>query len=87
MAIVAARSLYMRNHPDTKLEDMIIYTSTQTHSLGLKAGLVLGIKVRSIEVSHEDQLALRGKALHEALAEDAKIGLKPFILSNFFYFI
>ena len=84
MAIVAARSLYIRDHPETKLEDLVIYTTTQTHSLGSKAGLVLGIQVRSIEVSHDDQLALRGEALRDALEEDIKNGLKPFILSRFF---
>ena len=87
VAIVAARSLYQKDHPDTKLEDMVIYTTTQTHSLGLKAGLVLGIRVRAIEVGYEDQLGLRGKALRDALEEDAKIGRKPFILSMIFSFI
>ena len=86
VAIVAARSSYMRDHPDTKLEDLVIYTTTQTHSLGSKAGLVLGIQVRPIEVSHDDQLALRGKALCDALEEDLKSGLKPFILSNVFFY-
>ena len=85
MAIVAARSLYKRDHPDTKLEDLVIYTTTQTHSLGSKAGLVLGIQVRAIEVSHDEQLGLRGEALRDALEEDIKIGLKPFILSNAFF--
>ena len=85
MAIVAARSLYIRDHPGTKLEDLVIYTTTQTHSLGSKAGLVLGIQVRAIEVSHDDQLALRGEALRDALEEDIKNGLKPFILSNLFF--
>ena len=85
MAIVAARTLYQRDHPDTKVEDMVIYTTTQTHSLGSKAGLVLGIQVRAIEVSHDDQLGLRGEALRDALVEDYKIGLKPFILSNVFF--
>jgi aromatic-L-amino-acid/L-tryptophan decarboxylase len=86
VAIVAARSSYMRDHPDTKLEDLVIYTTTQTHSLGSKAGLVLGIQVRAIEVSHDDQLALRGEALSNALEEDLRTGLKPFILSNVFFF-
>jgi len=45
---------------------------------------VLGIQVRAIEVSHDDQLALRGEALREALEEDIKNGLKPFILSKYF---
>ena len=83
VAIVAARSLYQRDHPDTKLEDLVIYTTTQTHSLGSKAGLVLGLQVRAIDVAY-DGFALRGKALREALEEDARIGRKPFILGNSF---
>jgi aromatic-L-amino-acid decarboxylase len=84
VAIVAARSLYQRDHPDAKLEDLVIYTTTQTHSLGSKAGLVLGLQVRAIDVVCEDQFALRGKALRNALEEDARIGRKPFIFSNHF---
>lgn len=84
VAIVAARSLYLANHPGTKLEDLVIYTTTQTHSLGSKAGIVLGLQVRAIDVLHEDQFSLRGKALRDALEEDARIGRKPFILSNDF---
>ncbi|KDR75274.1 hypothetical protein GALMADRAFT_249272 [Galerina marginata CBS 339.88] len=80
VAVVAARSLYQRQHPETKMEDLIIYTTTQTHSLGAKAGLVLGLQVRSIEVKTEDELSLRGDALRHALDEDAKLGRKPFIL-------
>src|SRR5882762_8462154 len=85
VAIVAARSSYIRDHPDTKVEDLVIYTTSQTHSLGSKAGLVLGIQVRAIEVSHDDRFALRGDALCNALEEDLKNGLKPFILSNVFF--
>ncbi|KAJ3780552.1 hypothetical protein GGU10DRAFT_141191 [Lentinula aff. detonsa] len=43
VAIIAARSAYKAAYPDTKLEDMRIYTTTQTHSLGLKAGVILGL--------------------------------------------
>jgi aromatic-L-amino-acid decarboxylase len=81
-AVVAARSSYQRDHPDVKAENLIIYTTTQTHSLGAKAGLVLGLKVREIEVKLEDQLALRGQALRTALEEDTRNGLHPFILSE-----
>ena len=69
--------------PISKLEDLVIYTTTQTHSLGSKAGLVLGLQVRAIDVAY-DGFALRGKALREALEEDARIGRKPFILGNSF---
>lgn len=82
-AVVAARSLYTRRHPETKLEDLVIYTTTQTHSLGAKAGLVLGLSTRALEVTPEDNFSLRGNTLERALKEDAKTGKKPFILSEF----
>ena len=44
VAVVAARSKYQREYPGAKTEDLVIYTTTQTHSLGLKAGLVLGLE-------------------------------------------
>ncbi|KAF8893891.1 pyridoxal phosphate-dependent transferase [Infundibulicybe gibba] len=80
IAVVAARSLYHRTHPDTQLTELLIYTTTQTHSLGLKAGLVLGLEVRALEVTAEDHFALRGHTLERALEEDTKKGRKPFIL-------
>lgn len=75
--------MYQRNHPDVKMEDLVIYTTTQTHSLGAKAGIVLGLQVRSIEVLAEDKYSLRGHALRDALEEDRKLGRKPFILRRF----
>ncbi|KIK09301.1 hypothetical protein K443DRAFT_127744 [Laccaria amethystina LaAM-08-1] len=80
LVVVAARSLYQRNHAEAKLEDLVIYTSTQTHSLGVKAGLVLGLQVRAINVKLEDEFSLRGDTLKAALKEDAKLGKRPFIL-------
>lgn len=79
-AVVAARSLYARTHPEVPHESLVIYATTQTHSLGLKAGKILGLSVRSIEVDANDGYALRGKALRAALDEDLKNGLHPFIL-------
>jgi hypothetical protein len=79
--VVAARALYMRNHPDARLEDLVVYTTTQTHSLGSKAALVLGLQVRSIEVKQEHEFALQEDALRSALESDVKFGRKPFILS------
>ncbi|KAF8198043.1 pyridoxal phosphate-dependent transferase, partial [Pholiota molesta] len=80
IAVVAARSLYQRNHPDAKMEDLVIYTTSQTHSLGAKAALVLGLQIRSLDVKAEDNFALRGEGLRHALQEDEKLGRKPFIL-------
>ncbi|KAJ3838901.1 hypothetical protein F5878DRAFT_641590, partial [Lentinula raphanica] len=42
MVIIATRSADKASYPDTKLEDMRIYTTTQTHSLGLKAVATIG---------------------------------------------
>ncbi|KAF8629833.1 hypothetical protein AX15_003200 [Amanita polypyramis BW_CC] len=80
VATVAARSRYQREHPNCKAEDLVIYTTTQTHSLGMKAGLVLGLNVRALEVREKDQFALKGETLRTALMEDERAGLKPFIL-------
>ena len=71
----------MREHPDVPAEKLVLYTTTQTHSLGKKAGLVLGLKVRALEVTAEDNYALRGVTLNRALEEDASAGLHPFMLS------
>ncbi|KAF4620333.1 hypothetical protein D9613_000357 [Agrocybe pediades] len=59
VTVVAARSLYLSRHPDTKMEDLVIYVTTQTHSLGAKAALVLGLRLRSIDVTQEDSYSLR----------------------------
>ncbi|GLB37364.1 putative pyridoxal-dependent decarboxylase conserved domain containing protein [Lyophyllum shimeji] len=80
IAVVAARALYQRDHPGVKMEDLVIYTTTQTHSLGLKAGLVLGLTVRALDVKAEDRFALRGETLRLAWQEDEERGKKPFIL-------
>jgi aromatic-L-amino-acid decarboxylase len=82
VAVVAARSRYQVEHPNCKAEELVIYTTTQTHSLGTKAGLVLGLQVHALEVRAEDRYSLRGEALRSALVEDEKLGRKPFILST-----
>ncbi|ESK93669.1 tyrosine decarboxylase [Moniliophthora roreri MCA 2997] len=80
VAIVAARNSYQQAHPDVKLEELVIYTTTQTHSLGMKAGMILGLAVRAVVVKPEDNFALRGNTLRSALQEDIQAGKKPFIL-------
>ena len=59
-----------------------MYTTTQTHSIGMKAGLVLGLQVRALEVRAEDRYSLRGDTLRSALIEDEALGRKPFIIST-----
>jgi aromatic-L-amino-acid decarboxylase len=73
--------MYLRSHPTTRLEDLVIYTTSQTHSLGAKAGLILGLSTTALEVSSDDNFGLRGEILQRALAEDEQAGRKPFILS------
>ncbi|OAX35426.1 hypothetical protein K503DRAFT_370304 [Rhizopogon vinicolor AM-OR11-026] len=80
VATVAARSRYIHEHPQVPLEKLILYTTTQTHSLGEKTGLILGLKVRALQVTEEDEFALRGETLEMALKEDVHVGLHPFIL-------
>lgn len=63
------------------MEKLVLYTTTQTHSLGKKAGLVLGLKVRALQVTAEDDFALRGETLEVALKEDVDAGFHPFMLS------
>lgn len=51
-----------------------MYGSTQTHSVGAKAALILGHIWRSIPVP-EDDLSLTGDLLRIALEEDKAKGL------------
>ena len=49
-AIVAARARYLNEHPGTTLESLVIYVTTQTHASGAKAGKILALRVRAIDV-------------------------------------
>lgn len=60
----------------------MVYTTTQTHSLGAKAALVLGLTCRAIPVKDEDDYGLRGAELRRAIEEDVLKGRRPFILSK-----
>jgi aromatic-L-amino-acid decarboxylase len=84
IATVAARERFLALPAHTQsppsLDSLVLYVTTQTHSLGLKAGRVLGLRVRALEVRSEDQYALRGDVLREALEEDKKAGRCPFLL-------
>ena len=81
-AVISARSRYTRLHPDVSLEDMLMYVTTQTHSLGTKAALILGLSCRSLEVKPEDEYALRKDTLNAAILEDKARGKHPFVLSK-----
>lgn len=84
VTVVAARSRYQRQHPDAKIEDLILYTTSQTHALGKKAALILGLQVRVLDVQSEDEYGLRGDSLRVSLEKDLASGLKPFMFSAYF---
>jgi aromatic-L-amino-acid decarboxylase len=52
------------------MSKLTIFTTTQTHSLGMKAALVLGLKVKALEVEASDEYGLRGEALRRSLEEE-----------------
>ncbi|TFK23692.1 aromatic-L-amino-acid decarboxylase [Coprinopsis marcescibilis] len=79
VAVVAARSRYQKAHPNTRIEELVVYTTTQTHALGKKAALILGLQIRVLEVSSDDEFGLRGDNLRSSLEKDKQAGLKPFI--------
>lgn len=59
---------------------LVMYGTTQTHSIGVKAAMVLGLQFRAIEVEKKDGFALRGEALRNTLKDDQRKGLVPFML-------
>lgn len=59
---------------------LVMYGTTQTHSIGAKAAIVLGLNFRAIEVMAKDAYSLRGEQLQAALKEDTEKGLVPFML-------
>lgn len=63
--------------------NLLIYTTTQTHSVGVKAGLILNLPVRALPVYAADNYALRGETLKQALEEDEKAGRSVCVLGAY----
>jgi aromatic-L-amino-acid decarboxylase len=82
-ALVAARTRYLTRHPDIPMSRLTILTTTQTHSLGMKAALVLGLKVRPLEVEASYEYGLRGEVLRKCLEEEGN-GESVFAISSSF---
>lgn len=59
---------------------LVMYGTTQTHSIGIKAAMVLGLAFRALDVYAKDGYNLRGEVLRRALQEDTAKGLVPFML-------
>jgi aromatic-L-amino-acid decarboxylase len=84
LAAVVGRTRYKKLHPEVSLDKMTIYGTTQTHSLGAKAALILGVQFRALEVTADDNFSLRGATLSRALKEDREKGIHPYLLSKAF---
>ncbi|KAG8800517.1 hypothetical protein FRC18_008007 [Serendipita sp. 400] len=80
LAAVVSRTRYTKLHPGVPMEKLVIYGTTQTHSLGAKAALILGVHFRALEVTMEDTFSLRGETFSKALKEDKEKGLHPYLM-------
>jgi glutamate/tyrosine decarboxylase-like PLP-dependent enzyme len=80
LAGVAARIRFQRAHPEVQTEQLVLYLSSQTHSLGAKTAMLLGIQSRSLSVTEEDHYSLRGETVWKAYQEDRAAGLWPYCL-------
>ncbi|EST07375.2 Pyridoxal phosphate-dependent decarboxylase [Kalmanozyma brasiliensis GHG001] len=58
---------------------LVMYGTTQTHSIAAKAALILGLDFRALPVSAPDY-SLDGATLQRAIDEDTALGRVPFLL-------
>ncbi|WFD43724.1 hypothetical protein MPSI1_002388 [Malassezia psittaci] len=61
---------------------LVMYGTTQTHSVASKAAMMLGIRYRALDVHRKDNYGLRGETLKQALDEDTSRGRVPFLLGT-----
>ncbi|KAJ0001613.1 hypothetical protein NQD34_001409 [Periophthalmus magnuspinnatus] len=87
VALLSARKhklLQLRAELDQEVDDSILntrlvaYASDQAHSSVEKAGLISLVKIRFLP--SDDQNCLRGDTLQEAIEEDSRNGLVPFMV-------
>uniref|UniRef100_A0A8C6U9U3 Histidine decarboxylase n=1 Tax=Neogobius melanostomus TaxID=47308 RepID=A0A8C6U9U3_9GOBI len=87
VALLAARKdkiLQLRAELDQDVDDSILnsrlvaYASDQAHSSVEKAGLISLVKIRFLP--SDDHQSLRGETLKQAIEEDRRIGLVPFMV-------
>ncbi|XP_056230526.1 histidine decarboxylase [Seriola aureovittata] len=87
VALLAARKdkiLQLRAEVDQEVDDsflnsrLVAYASDQAHSSVEKAGLISLVKIRFLPT--DEQLSLRGDTLKQAIQEDRRMGLVPFML-------
>ena len=87
LACIAARIRFQTAHPDVPMEKLVLYISSQTHSLGVKTAVLLGLQCRTLPVLAQDDYSLRGSTFRVAYQEDRAAGLWPFCLSEHLDFI
>ncbi|XP_056268781.1 histidine decarboxylase [Pseudoliparis swirei] len=87
VALLAARKdkmLQLRQELDQDVDDSVLnsrlvaYASDQAHSSVEKAGLISLVKIRFLPT--DERLSLRGDTLKQAIQEDRRRGLVPFLL-------
>uniref|UniRef100_A0AAQ5YVZ5 Histidine decarboxylase n=1 Tax=Amphiprion ocellaris TaxID=80972 RepID=A0AAQ5YVZ5_AMPOC len=89
VALLAARKdkiLQLRTELDQDMDDSVLnsrlvaYASDQAHSSVEKAGLISLVKIRFLPT--DERLSLRGDTLKQAIQEDRRRGLVPFMLCS-----
>ncbi|KAM6178292.1 aromatic-L-amino-acid decarboxylase [Rhynchocyon petersi] len=86
VALLAARTKIMRQLQEASpeltqaaiMEKLVAYSSDQAHSSVERAGLIGGVKLRTIP--SDSKFAMRGSALQEVLERDKAAGLIPFFV-------
>uniref|UniRef100_A0A3Q2P3T7 Histidine decarboxylase n=1 Tax=Fundulus heteroclitus TaxID=8078 RepID=A0A3Q2P3T7_FUNHE len=87
VALLAARKdkiLQLKAELDQEVDDSVLnstlvaYASDQAHSSVEKAGLIALVKIRFLPA--DEKLSLRGEALKQAIQEDRRRGLVPFMV-------
>lgn len=89
VALLGAKAKMMKKvkkeHPEWEdheiIQKLVGYNSAQAHSSVERAGLLGGVKLRSLKADSENQL--RGQTLEEAVQADLDAGLIPFFVSRF----
>ncbi|XP_038123779.1 histidine decarboxylase [Cyprinodon tularosa] len=89
VALLAARKdkiLQLKAELDQEVDDSVLnstlvaYASDQAHSSVEKAGLIALVKIRFLPA--DEKLSLRGDTLKQAIQEDRRRGLVPFMLCS-----
>lgn len=62
------------------LPRLLMYCTEQTHSSAQKAARILGLSCHVLPVHRDDEYALRGATLRDAIARDTQTGYIPFYL-------